>query len=92
MTIACFVLVGVGTLLILIGVYISVVDWQKKLDELPVDRKQARLAEELSGLAKVADAIKGFPLGQQLIVWGIVILIIGGLFGGVSGIIASKSC
>jgi hypothetical protein len=64
----------------------------KKLDELPVDRKQARLAEELSGLAKVADAIKGFPLGQQLIVWGIVILIIGGLFGGVSGIIASKSC
>lgn len=92
MAIACFVLVGLGTLLILLGAYMSVREWKKKLDELPVDRKQAKLGEQLSGLAKLADALKNYPRGQQMIVWGIVILIIAGMFGGVAGIGAGKSC
>lgn len=65
MAIACFVLVGVGVLLILLGAYKSVKDWENKLERLPVDRKQTKLAEALNGLAKLADAIKGYPPRQQ---------------------------
>lgn len=89
MAIACFVLVGVGVLLILLGAYMSLRDWQRKLDEKPVSKEQS-LDKSLEGLTKLADAIKGYPDGQKLIVWGIVIIIIGGLFGGVSGLTAGK--
>jgi hypothetical protein len=92
MAVAGLILVLVGAALILLGAYISWRDWQNKLDSYPADRKQSKLSEELSGLAKLADAIKGYPLGQQLIVWGIVIVIIGGMIGGASGFVASKSC
>jgi hypothetical protein len=37
-----------------------------------------------NGLAKLAEALKDYPPGQKLIVWGIVVLIIAGLFGGVA--------
>jgi hypothetical protein len=87
MAIVCFVLVGVGVLLILLGAYMSLKEWKKKLDEKPEVKAQA-LAENLKGLAKLAEAIKGYPVGQQLIVWGIVIIIIGGIFGGVAGLSA----
>jgi hypothetical protein len=85
MAIVCFVLVGLGGLLIILGAYISLKDWQNKLDQKPRAEAQA-LGQTLKGLAKLADAIKGYPLGQQLIVWGIVIIIIGGIFGGISGL------
>jgi predicted PurR-regulated permease PerM len=83
--------VAVYIILILLGAYISLREWQKKLDEHPQVKEQA-LADELKGLAKLAEAIKGYPVGQQLIVWGIVIIIIGALFGGVSGMLAAKAC
>jgi len=91
MAILCFVLVGVGVLLILLGAYMSLKEWQKKLDEHLKVKEQA-LADNLKGLAKLAEAIKGYPVGQQLIVWGIVIIIIGAMFGGVSGLSAGKAC
>ncbi len=90
MAILCFVLVGVGVLLILLGAYMSVKDWQRKLDENPKAKEQA-LGDDLKGLAKLAEALKGYPVGQQLIVWGIVIIIIGAMFGGVSGLSAAKA-
>jgi hypothetical protein len=89
MAVACFVLVGVGVLLILLGTYMSLKDWKDKRDATPVDTRQS-LDKSLEGLTKLADAIKGYPIGQQLIVWGIVIIIIGGLFGGVAGLTAAK--
>jgi hypothetical protein len=89
MAIACFILVGVGVLLILLGAYMSLKDWKDKRDATPVSTRQS-LDKSLEGLTKLADAIKGYPVGQQLIVWGIVIVIIGGLFGGVSGLAAAK--
>ena len=85
MAIMGLVLVGVGILLILLGAYMSLKDWQKKLDELPHVQKQA-LGDALKGLARLADALKGYPVGQQLIVWGIVIIMIGGILGGVAGL------
>jgi uncharacterized membrane protein len=83
----CFALVGLGILLILLGVYLSLQDWQRKRNA----KLQAKepLGEEFEGLAKLADALKSYPLGMQLIVWGIVIILVGALFGGVGGLTAS---
>jgi hypothetical protein len=91
MAIACFILVGLGVLLILLGAYMSLEEWKKELDKHPKVKEQS-LADNLKGLAKLAEAIKGYPRGQQLIVWGIVIIIIGAMFGGVSGLVACKAC
>lgn len=58
--IAGLVLVGVGTLLILLGGYISLRDWNSKREGLTDAQKNA-LGGLLTGLAKLADAIKNFP-------------------------------
>jgi len=89
MAIMGLVLVGVGVLLILLGAYMSHKEWQRKLDELPHVQAQA-LEDELKGLARLADALKGYPVGMQLIVWGIVIIIIGGTLGGVAGLVTTR--
>ncbi len=83
--VAGLVLVGVGTLLILLGAYISLQDWNKKREGLTDAQKNA-LGGALEGLTKLADALKSYPLGQQLIVWGIVVTILGGILGGISGL------
>jgi hypothetical protein len=82
MAVVCFVLVAVGVLLILIGAYISVLDWRRKFAG-KIETQEDDLGNTLTGLGKLADALKGYPLGQQLIVWGIVILVLAGIFGGV---------
>ena len=84
MQIAALVLVAVGTLLIVLGAYISLKDWQAK--RAPSSPAASAVSESLDGLAKLADALKSYPLGQQLVVWGIVVLIVAGVFGGVSGL------
>lgn len=38
----------------------------------------------LEGLAKLADALKGHRLGMQLIIAGIAVLVVAGVFGGVA--------
>jgi uncharacterized membrane protein len=83
--IAGLVLVAVGTLLILLGAYISLKDWNRKR-EGKTDAEKNALGGALEGLTKLLDALRNYPLGQQLIVWGIVILFIGGVLGGVTGL------
>ena len=83
--IAGLVLVGVGILLILLGAYMSLRDWNRRLEGLP-DAERNAIGGALEGLTKLAEALKNYPLGQQLIVWGILIVIIGGLMGGVGGL------
>jgi hypothetical protein len=85
MGVITLVLVGVGVLLILLGAYLSVAEWKKKLEGKPTAERNA-LGGSLTGLTKLLEALKGYPVGQQLIVWGIVVLIIAGLFGGVKGL------
>jgi uncharacterized membrane protein len=81
--IAALVLVAVGVLLILLGAFMSLNDWrQKRACSTPRDS----LGDTLSGLGKLLDALKDYPAGQQLIVLGIVVLIVAGIFGGVSGL------
>lgn len=89
MAIVTFVLVGLGVALIIIGCYISIVDWKRRhrpVAEDGVVTEGTSLAETLEGLAKLADALKGHPLGMQLIIVGIVLLVIAGIYGGISQI------
>jgi hypothetical protein len=85
MAIVCFVLVGLGTLMILAGGFMSILDWRKKhVGEITTSPHS--LEGALTALGKLADAVRTYPLGQQLIVWGIVVLILAGMFGGISNL------
>jgi hypothetical protein len=86
MAIVTFVLVGLGVALIILGAVISVADWNrrhKQKETKGVITEPTGLDETIKGLAKLADALKGYPLGMQLIVWGVVVLVIAGIFGGI---------
>jgi hypothetical protein len=83
--IICFVLVAIGTGMILLGTYMSYQDWRRKHANRVSSEPQS-LAGTLTALGKLAEAIKTYPAGQQLIVWGIVLLIIAGVFGGIANI------
>lgn len=83
--VAGLVLVGIGALLILVGAWMSVVEWKKTL-EGKTDAERQSLEGALKGLAKLAEALKSYPHGQRMIVWGIVVVIVGGIIGGVSGL------
>ena len=79
------VLVTVGVVLILVGALMALKDW-RRAREADVEGKEHALGEALTGLAKVVEALKGYPAGQQLIGFGIVVLIIAGLFGGITSL------
>jgi hypothetical protein len=66
--------------MILAGVFMSLADWK---DKRKGDVTEG-LGDTLQGLAKVFDAIKDYPLGQKLIVFGIIVLVLAGVFGGIS--------
>jgi hypothetical protein len=85
--IVTFVLVGLGVALIVAGATISIVDWNRRHKEKPdreVVTEGTSLPEVLKGLAKLAEALKEHQLGMQLIIVGIVVLVIAGIFGGVA--------
>ena len=89
MAVTSLILVAVGILLILFGAWMSVREWEKaqaKLLEGKAGAEKASLSESLSSLAKVLEALKTYPAGQRLIVFGIIVLIVAGLFGGISGL------
>ena len=85
MAVAGLVVLGVGVLLILIGTYMTLVDWKKKLEGKNEAERNA-LGGTLKGLAKLVAALRNYPPGQKLIVWGIVLVLAGGVIGGVSGL------
>jgi hypothetical protein len=82
--IVSFVLVAVGLGLIIIGTVISVLEWNKLHKPKPKGEVVTEPTSALEGLAKLADALKGHPLGMQLIIAGIGVLVIAGVFGGVA--------
>ncbi len=77
-------LVGLGALLILLGAFMSLVDWNSKRGGPSF--APGGLGGSLEGLSKLLDAMKNYPPGQKMIVFGIVILILGGLWGGVTSL------
>jgi len=88
MAVVTFVLVGLGVLLIVIGMIVSLVDWNRRNQPKAVEGKvvteATSLGDTLTGLAKLADALKNHTLGMQLVMLGIVVLIVAGIFGGVA--------
>lgn len=81
MAIAGFIIMGVGVLLILVGVYVSLKDWNRKAQQDAGGAEALALDKTLEGLAKLADALKGHTLGMQLIIVGIATILVGGLIG-----------
>ena len=68
MAILCFVLVGVGVLLILLGAYMSLKEWQKKLDEHPKVKEQAprRQSQGLGEACGGDQRLSGRPAAHRL--------------------------
>ena len=90
MAVAAFATVGAGLLLILSGLYVSVSDWRRRgAAESPTRERGTRergFAESVTALGKLADALATKPLGLQLIILGIVVLLVGGIVGGLGSI------
>ena len=86
MAIASFIIMGVGVVLVLVGVYVSLSDWKQKQRRAEAAAETYSLDKSLDALAKLADALKGHTLGMQLIIMGIVVILVGGVIGGVSGL------
>jgi hypothetical protein len=72
----------VGMVLVGIGVYVSLSDRRRSHAKLEVQGTSG----ELGGLAKLAEALRGYPLGLQFIFLGIACMIAGGGVGGFSAI------
>jgi len=75
-------IVIVGLVLILLGAYMSLADWNKK-HRSESHSESHGLDKTFEGFAKLLEAMKHYPIGAQMIVFGIVLIIIGGVFGGV---------
>ena len=89
MAIVTFVLVGLGTALILTGSVISIMDWNRRHRIKPdggVVTEGTSVSEAIQGLAKLAEALRDYPLGMQLVFVGVVILIVAGVFGGIASL------
>jgi predicted PurR-regulated permease PerM len=83
MALVSFALVAVGVMMISLGCYMSLQDWKEKRKKT-ISTTPDSFSGNVKALAKLAEALKDYPAGQQLIVWGIVVLIIAGLFGGIT--------
>lgn len=84
MAIVSFVLVALGVFLIIVGAVISVKDWNRRHQPKAKGGIVTEPTSTLEGLAKLADALKGHSLGMQLIIAGIAVLVLAGIFGGVA--------
>jgi len=93
MAVASLIIVIVGICIIVIGVTLAFHDWKaKQRAEAPkrsgVRTEAAGLGKTIGALAKLAKALESYPLGMQLVFVGVLVIIIGGVFGGVSGLAA----
>jgi hypothetical protein len=79
------VLVALGCFLILLGAYVSFRDWDKK-HRLDMTTEGHSIDTDVGALTKLVVALKDYPVGQQLIVWGIVVLLIAGAWGGIASL------
>jgi hypothetical protein len=76
--------VAVGIILIGIGVYMSLSDWKRKLKETASVTAEGTSGQTLGALAKLAEALRDYPPGMQLIFLGIALMLAGGALGGIT--------
>ena len=80
------VVTAVGVLMILLGMGMAWQDWKRRtIGKTEVERHA--LGETLEGLTKLLEVLKQYPPGQQMIVLGILLIIIGSTISGVSGLV-----
>ena len=96
MAIITLILASLGVVLIAAGTWISIADWRAKQAAARAQQKKHANATEPTGLtdainalAKFAEALKGYPLGMQLIMVGVLLEIIAAFLGGI-GLAAAK--
>ncbi len=96
MAVITLILAVLGVLLIALGAWISVADWKAKqaAARAAVARGVAvteatGLTEAITALTKFAEALKGYPLGMQLILVGVLVEVIAAFLGG-SGLAVGK--
>lgn len=70
---ACSVVLVLTAILVLLGAAMTWRDWRRR-------KKLAGGGGLLEGLAKVLRELKGIPIGQRMIVFGIIVLIVGGAY------------
>lgn len=82
MAVAGFIIMGVGVVLIALGAYVSMKDWNRKQAAAAASGAEGMALDKTIGaLAKLADALKGHTLGMQFIIVGIVVILVGGVIG-----------
>ena len=79
------ILATLGVVLIIAGVVVSLVDWNRKHRDgsTVIVTEGTSLHETISALAKLAEALKNLNLGMQLIFAGMALEIIAAFFGGI---------
>lgn len=90
MAVASLAVIGVGLLLILAGLYVSLAEWNSEHRRTGrpggVGTDPLGAEEVLTGLQKLADALLKHSLGFRLIIIGFGLVLVGGIIGGVSGL------
>ena len=78
-------LTGVGAALIVVGVVVSLQDRKRALKNKGI-QPEGTSGATLEGLAKLADALRRHPLGMQLVILGVALMLAGGVTGGVGSL------
>jgi predicted RND superfamily exporter protein len=91
MDVIAIVVVGIGLILVLLGAIVTIVDWHdhraaSKQSHPGVEGRELGLDTTITALQKLLAELAKHPLGTRLIVLGMVLVLIGGVLGGVSGI------
>src|SRR4051812_35182561 len=81
----CLILVVVGAVMILLGTWMTYRDWSRKGLERPPRTEAESFEGSLKALTELLKVLRGYPPGMWLIVLGVVLLIIAGLFCGLAG-------
>jgi helix-turn-helix protein len=76
--------------MVIAGTVMTIFDWQtararKRQETVRIEREA--LADTINALAKLVKALQGASQGTQLIVFGIVVVLIGGIILGASSLI-----
>jgi uncharacterized membrane protein len=72
-----------GVVLVVLGTSLSLADWRKKRRQATrpgtFQTDELSVPETLTALAKLFEALKGYPLGRYLIAIGLVLILLGAI-------------
>jgi hypothetical protein len=84
--IASLACVGVGIILIGFGIYLSLDERKQKLKARGAVTAEGSAADTFEGLARLAEALRDYPTGMQMIFVGVALMLVGGGLGGVTAV------